>query len=141
MSISGRDTFRLSQTMIRLFDCGRPITTHIDKKKSKCDYLFSRPLAEDELMDIEKRVNEVIRADSPVDVFFLSVRDAEKNHDLEQLPEGVDDRIRIVRIGNYDASPCIGAHVESTGAIGRFRIASSTHENGVLRIRYKLERP
>jgi len=41
--------------MMRLFGCGRPFTTHIEKKKSKADYRFSRDLTPEEV----KRVQEV----------------------------------------------------------------------------------
>jgi len=50
----------------------------------------------------------------------------------------VSDEIRIVKIGDYDACPCIGPHVNSTKEIGEFRIGSTSFDNGVLRIRYKL---
>jgi Ser-tRNA(Ala) deacylase AlaX len=57
------------------------------------------------------------------------------------LPADAGDRIRIVRVGDYDACPCIGPHVGSTGEIGAFRVISTSFEDGVLRIRYKLAGP
>lgn len=46
--------------------------------------------------------------------------------------------MRIVRIGDFDACPCIGEHVEQTSEIGTFQLSSSDFNDGVLRIRYKL---
>ncbi|MBP1655182.1 MAG: Alanyl-tRNA synthetase, partial [Bacteroidetes bacterium] len=56
----------LSGTMVRLYGCGRPFTTHLEKKKSKVDIQFPRPLTQEELSDLERRVNEVIALDLPV---------------------------------------------------------------------------
>ncbi len=128
----------LNQTMDRMFGCGRCFSSHIEKKKSKCDYHFDRPLTEQEIREIEKRVNEVIQADMLVAEEFAYREEAERHYDMDRLPETVDDRIRIVRIGDYDACPCIGPHVRSTEEIGEFRIASASFEDDVLRIRFKL---
>ena len=57
---------------------------------------------------------------------------------MERLPEDAGDDIRIIRIGGYDACPCIGPHVKTTGEIGAFRVVSNSFEEGILRIRYKL---
>ena len=55
-----------------------------------------------------------------------------------RLPEATTE-VRIVRIGDYDAIPCIGKHVKSTKEIGQLKIISSDFNQGVLRIRYKLQ--
>jgi Ser-tRNA(Ala) deacylase AlaX len=128
----------LNQTMVRLFACGRSFTTHLEKKKSKCDYRFDRNLSLDEVADIDRRVNEVIGANVPVQEEFLSRTEAEGAFNLERLPAGVGDSVRIIRIGDYDACPCIGQHVSSTGEIGGFRIISTDFSDGVLRVRFKL---
>ena len=128
----------LNQTMVRLFDCGRCFSAHIEKKKSKCDYHFQRPLTEAEVRDVESRVNQIIRIDLPVTEELISMADAETQYDLERLPEATEGKIRIVKIGDYDACPCIGPHVNTTGGIGRFHITTTSYDDGVLRIRYKL---
>ena len=56
----------------------------------------------------------------------------------EELPEDASETIRIVRIGNYDVCPCIGAHVASTAEIGSFRITSTSYNDTSFRIVYKL---
>jgi len=128
----------LNQTMIRMFACGRCFRAHIEKKKSKCDYHFDRPLTEQEIKQIEKEVNNVIQADMAVTQEFITKEESQKNYNLERLPQNVGDDIRIVKIGDYDACPCNGVHVNSTKEIGKFQIASASFDNGVLRIRYKL---
>ena len=131
----------LNQTMVRVFGCGRSFSTHLEKKKSKCDYRFDRTLTAAEIADLEMRVNDVIASDVQVREEILARADAEKAFNLERVPEGAGDSIRIIRVGDYDACPCIGAHVRVTGEIGRLRIISTRYDNGVLRIRFRLDEP
>ena len=128
----------LNQTMVRIFDCSRSFSTHLEKKKSKCDYHFNRDITAEERNTIEEKVNEVIRNDMVVSEELLDREDAGMQYDLSRLPEEAGDTIRIIRIGDYDACPCSGDHVQSTKEIGTFRITSTSHQNGVLRIRFKL---
>lgn len=129
----------LNQTMDRMFNCGRCFSAHIEKKKSKCDYHLDRPLTQAEVKEIQARVNEVIRQDLPVKETTIPSPEAAEKYNTEKLPRDVGDRIRIITIGDYDACPCIGPHVGSTGEIGEFRITSAGFENNILRIRYKLK--
>ena len=128
----------LNQTMVRMFNCGRSFRAHIEKKKSKCDYHFDRALTDEELDRIETQVNQVIASDLPVKEEFLVREEARARYNLDRLPEEAGDRIRIIRVGDYDACPCIGPHVKTTKEIGGFRLLSSGFEDGVLRIRFKL---
>ena len=128
----------VNQTMMRMFHCSRSFSAHLEKKKSKLDYYFERPLLDGEIRELQKRINEVIEFDLPVTEAFITRAEAESDYNLERLPEAAGDTIRIIRIGDYDACPCIGPHVESTKEIGLFRLISTSFENGVLRIRYKL---
>jgi len=128
----------LNQTMDKMFNCGRCFSSHIEKKKSKCDYHFNRDINDNEIQEIEKFVNEIIKTDLPVVEEFISREEAQKYYNIDRLPANAIDNIRIVKIGDYDACPCIGQHVSSTISIGSFRITSKSFKNGVLRIRYKL---
>ena len=128
----------LNQTMVRMFNKGRSFSNHIEKKKSKCDYYFERNLTEEEIETINKKVNEVIQQNLPVKEEFLSREEALKNYKLSQLPEDAGDVIRIIKVGDYDACPCSGVHVSNTKQIGIFKIFSTSCEDGILRIRFKL---
>lgn len=126
----------LNQTMIRMFKTNRCFSAHIEKKKSKCDYRFDRFLTAEEILELEKRVNNIIEADLPITFETMPAAEAKKLF-KSRAPEGEAD-VRIVKIGDYDAIPCVGAHVNSTKKIGKFKIISSDYSEGVLRIRYKL---
>ena len=56
-----------------------------------------------------------------------------------KLPENASDTLRIVRIGDYEACACIGAHVDNTSQIGTFKILTSDFSDGRWRMRFKLE--
>jgi len=131
----------LNQTMVRMFGCERAFSTHLERKKSKVDYRFHKALTPEEESEIELKVNQAISEHMDVSFQELSVTEAEANYNLGRLPEGAGDRIRIVCIGDYDASPCIGDHVENTREIGTFVMGNTSFDNDVLRIRFKLKRP
>ncbi|HEY6914571.1 MAG TPA: hypothetical protein VI413_07845, partial [Paludibacter sp.] len=50
----------LNQTMVRMFGCRRSVNAHIERKKSKCDYLLAQAPTEKQLIEITDKVNEVI---------------------------------------------------------------------------------
>ena len=128
----------LNQTMVRMFKRGRSFSAHIEKKKSKCDYHFDRNLTNEEIAALETSVNDVINANMPVTEEMMPREKAGKLFDLGRLPEEAGDTLRIIRIGDYDACPCRGEHVHTSGEIGGFKIISTSFGNGILRIRFKL---
>ena len=128
----------LNQTMVRMFGCPRSRNAHIERKKSKCDYILSQAPTDIEIADIEQRVNEVIAQNLSVTIEFMTHQQASSLVDLSKLPDEVSDTLRIVRVGNYDACACIGAHVHNTSEIGTFKIISHTFDNGIWRVRFKL---
>lgn len=129
----------LNGSMVRMFGGKRAFSSHIEKKKSKCDYRFERDLTAEERAELERLVNEAIKADLPVTEEFLSKDEAAARFDLGRLPEGAaGGSLRVVKVGDRDACPCIGVHVRNTGELGGFRIISTGFADGVLRIRFKL---
>ena len=128
----------LNQTMVRMFNCGRSFSNHIEKKKSKCDYYFDRNLTEEEINSINNQVNKIIQQDLVVAEEFYSKDEAMKMFNLSRLPEDSGEKVRVIKIGEYDACPCSGLHVRHTKEIGSFKIISTDHKDDVLRIRFKL---
>ncbi|MFO8001435.1 MAG: hypothetical protein R6U46_09335 [Marinilabilia sp.] len=130
----------LNQTMVRFFDVNRAFSSHLERKKSKCDYYFHRALTSVEEKAVSDAVNEQLQRSLPVREHWMSLKEADDLYDLEKLPEAAEYNIRIVTIGDYDACPCIGSHVSNTEEVGEFVFVSSSFEEGVLRIRFKLKR-
>ena len=128
----------LNATMVRLFGCPRSRNAHIERKKSKCDYQLSEAPTPEQVSEIERQVNEVIHRNLPVTIDFVPRAEAAGMVDLSKLPEDVSDTLRIVRVGDYDACACIGAHVGNTSEIGTFKILSHDFEDGRWRVRWKV---
>ena len=129
----------LNATMVRMFGCPRSRNAHIERKKSKCDYILEAEPAPDQVAQIEAKVNEIIGAGLDVTAEFMTREHAAALVDLSKLPEDASQTLRIVRIGDYDACACIGAHVNNTSEIGTFKIISHSYENGVWRLRWKIQ--
>src|SRR6056297_171565 len=121
----------LNQTMIRMFGCDRSFSMHLEKKKSKCDYYFDRPLTQQEEQIIQDKVNRVINLGLPVTEKYVDMSEAGQLVDTSRLPEQDIHSVRIVNVGDYDSCPCIGEHVSNTAEIGEFRITTTSYENGV----------
>lgn len=128
----------LNQTMCRMFGCERSRDTHIERKKSKINFILQERPTDKQIADIEEKINKLIAEDLTVTYEFVDREHIPAGVKLDRLPEDASETIRIVRIGNYDVCPCIGAHVASTAEIGSFRITSTSYNDTSFRIVYKL---
>ena len=133
----------VNQTMVRMFGCGRSVAAHIERKKSKLDYLLPAPPTEAQVRELEARVNEVIAARLPVTTEYITHEEARTRFDLGRLPDDASDTLRIVKVGDYDECLCIGSHVANTAEIGTFRIISHDWDEAShrWRMRFKLAQP
>ncbi len=129
----------VNQTMVRLFNCSRSVSAHIERKKSKLDYRIERPLSDAEVAQLEEQVNQVISSSLPVTVEYITQEEAVGRFDLSRLPEGASDTVRVVKIGDYDECLCAGLHVENTSEIGTVKIISHDFRDGIWRMRFKLQ--
>jgi misacylated tRNA(Ala) deacylase len=129
----------LNSVMDNMFGCGRSFKSHIETRKSKCDYHFDRGLTGEEIEAVQTAVNDIISKDIMMTEEFVTRSVAEANYFTGKLPVDSGDEIRIVKIGKYDACPCIGPHVRSTGEVGRFYFSTVDFDQNVLRMRFKLE--
>ena len=128
----------VNRTMVNIFGCGRAVSAHIERKKSKLDFALPKAPSVEDIENIEKTVNEVIARHLPVTTEFITQEEAVGRFDLKRLPDNASDTVRIVRVGDYDECLCIGLHVTNTSEIGTFRIISSDYKDGIFRIRFKL---
>ena len=128
----------LNRTMVNMFGCPRSRNAHIERKKSKCDYILAECPTPEQVAAIEAKVNEVIASNLDVTVRFVSREEAASLVDLSKLPEDASETLRIVSIGDYDDCACIGAHVRNTSEIGEFRILSHDFNDGIWRVRWKV---
>ena len=66
----------LNQTMVRMFGCPRSKNAHIERKKSKCDYLLAEEPSAEVMAEVEKKINEVIDRHLPVTIEFMPKEEA-----------------------------------------------------------------
>ena len=130
----------INRTMINLFGCGRSVSAHIEKKKSKLDYLLETAPTEEDVKRLEEAVNDVIARNLDITTEFITQEEAMGRFDLKRLPDGASEMVRIVKVGDYDECLCIGTHVKNTAEIGTFKVISHDWEEGNKRwrMRFKL---
>lgn len=128
----------LNATMVRMFGCPRSRNAHIERKKSKCDYLLSEAPSPAQVEEIVRTVNEVIGRNLDVSISYLSHEEAASLVDLSKLPANASEMLRIVRVGDYDACACAGTHVKNTAEIGRFEILSHDFDGVRWRVRWRV---
>lgn len=128
----------VNRTMVNIFGCGRAVSAHIERKKSKLDFALPQALTNEDIARIEATVNEVIGRHLDVTTEFITQEEAAARFDMKRLPENASDTVRIVKVGDYDDCLCIGAHVQNTSEIGTFKIISHDYKDGIFRMRFKL---
>ena len=65
----------LNATMVKMFGCPRSRNAHVEKKKSKCDYLLDAEPTSEQVAEIEAKINDVIGQNLDVTIGFMP-RDA-----------------------------------------------------------------
>ena len=85
-------------------------------------------------------MNELIEEDLPVKYEVVDRNNIPEGISVDRLPEDASENLRIVRIGDYDACPCIGKHVRSTSQIGKFVTLGTNWDEmkHSFRIRFKI---
>ena len=115
----------LNATMVKMFGCPRSRNAHIERKKSKCDYLLAAAPTQAQVQAIEDKVNEVIHSNLDVSIEFVDRDHIPAEVDLSKLPQDASPTLRLVRIGSSDVCACVGAHVANTSEIGSFKSKDS----------------
>jgi alanyl-tRNA synthetase len=101
--------------------------------ESSCTIDLAVPaLAEADAARAEALVSELIADDVAVRAWFP---DREELASLPlRRPPKVEDRIRVVAIGEFDFSPCGGTHVARTAQIGLVRVLGVERYKGKIRV-------
>jgi len=99
------------------------------------DFTHFEKISESQLDEVERRVNEIIRANFAVEVLHKTFDEAKLMGATALFGEKYADVVRVVKIDDYSLELCGGTHLDFTGEIGYFRITTeSSVAAGIRRI-------
>jgi len=113
----------------------RQAGSYVGPDKLRFDFSHGQGLSEEELADIEDRVNLWISRNDPVRAITTTLDEARALGAMALFGEKYGDVVRMVEVGDGDYSRelCGGTHVRSTAEIGPFRILSETSSSANVR--------
>ena len=106
---------------------------HLGSESSTID-LDIDTITKQEIYHVEERSNHFIWENHPVKIRYIT--DDEIHTIPFRKPPQVTGKIRVIRIGDLDASACGGTHVSHTGEIGLIKVTGSERYKGGMRIHF-----
>ncbi len=107
----------------------------VEPGRFRFDFTHFKPLNDDEMDAVEKKVNEKIMADLAVEKFYTNLDEAKKLGAMALFGEKYGENVRIIRIDGFSVELCGGTHCDRTGEIGMFKItAQESAAAGIRRI-------
>jgi alanyl-tRNA synthetase len=94
----------------------------VTPQRLRFDFSHFAALAPSQLREVAGMVNEQIRADQEVSTFEEDLEQAKKLGAQALFGEKYEQRVRVVRIGDFSLELCGGTHGCSTGQIGLFEV-------------------
>lgn len=98
------------------------IGSNITPERLRFDFTHPEKLTEAQVREIEKVINEKIKAKLPVKMEMMNLAEARKKGALAFFAEKYGDKVKVYSIGDYSKEVCGGPHVGSTGEIGGVKI-------------------
>jgi len=96
----------------------------VDSERLRFDFNHFEPVSEEDLLRIEKLVNNEIMKALKVDTIEMSLDQARKSGAIALFDNKYKDNVRVVSVGEFSKELCGGTHVDNSGEIGSFKIIS-----------------
>ncbi|WP_296113704.1 alanine--tRNA ligase [uncultured Anaerococcus sp.] len=107
----------------------------VDENKLRFDFTFNRALKDDELREIERNINKVIRENLVVKKEYMDYKKSEELGAVALFEDKYKEVVRVVSMGDYSIELCGGCHVNNTSEVLIFKIKSeSSAAAGIRRI-------
>jgi alanyl-tRNA synthetase len=90
------------------------------------DFTHFSGLTDQELEEIEKKVNYAVMENYPVETELKDLEEAKAMGAEALFGEKYEEEVRVVKMGDFSMELCGGTHVEATGDIGAFKITSES---------------
>ena len=100
--------------------------SYVGPDRLRFDFSHFGQVTKEELEQIERIVNDKIWADIAVIIAEKPIDEAKKLGAMALFGEKYGDIVRLVTIDDYSLELCGGCHVDSTGAIGMFKLVSES---------------
>jgi len=108
-------------------------------EKARLDITHYKSLDFDQIQEIERVANELVKRDVPVRIKEMPRDRAEEKYSMRIYQGGAvpGKTLRIVAIGDYDVEACGGIHVKGTSQVGLIKIINSERiQDGVVRLEF-----
>ena len=108
-------------------------------ERAHLDLTHFASLTEEELKEIERLANEIVKKDLPVEISYMKRGEAERRFGFSIYQGGfpTTSELRIVSIGDLDHEACGGTHCKRTGEVGRIVLLDSTRiQDGIIRLEF-----
>ena len=99
----------------------------VDAEKTRFDFAHNQPVTDDQVREIERRVNAEILANAQTQAREMEIEAAKQTGAMMLFGEKYGDTVRVLDIGS-SRELCGGTHVQRTGDIGLFKVVG---ESGV----------
>ncbi|MCK8488566.1 alanine--tRNA ligase [Paenibacillus sp. MBLB2552] len=107
----------------------------VEPQRLRFDFSHLGSISPEELVEIERRVNEQIWNALPVITSLKAIDEAKAMGAMALFGEKYGDIVRVVQVGEYSLELCGGCHVNNSAEIGLFKIVSESGiGSGVRRI-------
>ena len=97
--------------------------SYVDEDYLRFDFTYIKKIGDEEIIEVEKRVNERIKESIKRDIKYLPKEEAFKLNSMHLFGEKYSDIVRVVSF-NDSIELCGGCHVENTSLIGKCAILS-----------------